>query len=50
METLSSRWTLPALLKRLDAVHQTIVAISPIRGNANTALALEAMMLSWAEG
>ena len=50
MEALSSKWTLPALLKRLDAVHQTIVAISPIRGNANTALALEAMMLSWGEG
>jgi len=50
METLSSKWTLTALLKRLDAVHQTIVAISPIGGNANTALALEAMMLSWAEG
>jgi len=50
MEALSSRWSLPALMKRLDAVHQTIAAISPIRGNANTALALEAMMLSWAEG
>lgn len=50
MEALSSRWTLPALLKRLDAVHQTIAAISPIRGNANTTLALEAMMLSWGEG
>ena len=50
MEALSSKWTLPALLKRLDGVHQTIVAISPIRGNANTTLALEAMMLSWGEG
>ena len=43
-------WTLPALLKRIDALHRTLQAISPIRGNANTQLALEAMMLSWAEG
>jgi hypothetical protein len=31
----------------MRALHQTILAI---RGNANTALALEAMMFSWAEG
>jgi DNA polymerase III subunit delta' len=50
MAALSDGWTVPALMKRLDAVHQTILSISPIRGNANTTLALEAMMLSWAEG
>jgi DNA polymerase III subunit delta' len=50
METLSAGWTLPALLKRLDTLHRAILEISPIRGNANTSLALEAMMLSWAEG
>jgi hypothetical protein len=34
-------------LKRMEALHQATFAI---RGNANTVLALEAMMLSWAEG
>ena len=50
MEMIASRWGLRALLKRIEIVHQTILAVSPIRGNANTKLALEAMMLSWAEG
>lgn len=47
LEALASSWTLSALMKRLDALQRTIVAISPIRGNANPALAVEAMMLSW---
>jgi len=50
MESISTRWHLPALLNRIDVLHKTILAVSPIRGNANTKLALEAMMLSWAEG
>jgi DNA polymerase III subunit delta' len=50
IEALSSGWSLDALLKRVEDIHQTILAISPLRGNANTTLALEAMMLSWAEG
>ena len=50
MESISARWRLPALLNRIDVLHKTILAVSPIRGNANTKLALEAMMLSWAEG
>lgn len=40
-------WSLSALLKRMDLLHQTTLVI---RGNANTTLALEAMMLSWAQG
>jgi DNA polymerase III subunit delta' len=50
MESIGARWSLPALLNRIDVLHQTLLAVSPIRGNANTKLALEAMMLSWAEG
>jgi DNA polymerase-3 subunit delta' len=46
-ETAASRWSLPSLLRRMDVLHRTTLAI---RGNANTPLALEAMMLSWAEG
>ncbi len=40
-------WSLSSLLKRLEVLHRTALAI---RANANTKLALEAMMLSWAEG
>jgi DNA polymerase-3 subunit delta' len=47
MEPLSANWSLPSLLKRMEILHHTSLAI---RGNANTSLALEAMMLSWAEG
>ncbi len=47
MERIASQWRLSSLLERMRALHQTILAI---RGNANTALALEAMMFSWAEG
>ncbi len=50
MEKIAERWDLRALMKRVDAIHRTLLAVSPIRGNANTKLALEAMMLSWAEG
>ena len=50
IEPLSSRLSFPSLLNRIESIHQTILAISPLRGNANTTLALEAMMLSWAEG
>ena len=39
--------SLSALLKRQEVLHRTTLAI---RANANTKLALEAMMLSWAEG
>jgi DNA polymerase-3 subunit delta' len=47
MYRMATNWNLPSLLKRMDALHQATLAI---RGNANTTLALEAMMLSWAEG
>jgi DNA polymerase-3 subunit delta' len=47
MESLALSWSLPSLLNRLELLHQTTLAI---RSNANMTLALEAMMLSWAEG
>jgi DNA polymerase-3 subunit delta' len=47
MEPLAANWSLSSLLKRMEILHHTSLAI---RGNANTNLALEAMMLSWAEG
>ena len=47
MEPLAANWSLSSLLKRMEILHHTSLAI---RGNANTSLALEAMMLSWAEG
>jgi DNA polymerase III subunit delta' len=47
IEKTASEWSLSSLLKRMEALHQATFAI---RGNANTTLALEAMMLSWAEG
>ncbi len=50
MESLAANWTLSELLTRINILHQTTQAISPFRGNANVKLALEAMMLSWAEG
>ncbi len=46
-EALATHWSLSSLLKRMETLHQTIIEI---RANANTSLALEAMMLSWAEG
>ena len=50
METVATGQSLPSLMGRLESIHRTILAITPLRGNANTTLALEAMMLSWAEG
>lgn len=47
IEALARGWTLTALLERMQTLHRTIMAISPIRGNANPALAVEAMMLAW---
>lgn len=47
IKTLSSTWQLSSLLKRMEILHQTIFAI---KTNANIELALETMMLSWAEG
>jgi DNA polymerase III gamma/tau subunit len=47
IEDTAMKWSLSSLLKRMDVLHQTTLAI---RANANTKLALEAMMLSWAEG
>ena len=47
MESMAMTWSLPSLLKRMETLHQTTLAI---KANANTGLALEAMMLSWAEG
>jgi len=47
MESMAMNWSLPSLLKRMEILQQTTLAI---KANANTSLALEAMMLSWAEG
>lgn len=47
MEPLAEDWSLSSLLKRMETLHHTVLAV---KGNANTGLALEAMMLSWAEG
>jgi hypothetical protein len=47
MEVMTKAWSLSSLLNRIEALHQTMLAI---RSNANMPLALEAMMLSWAEG
>jgi DNA polymerase-3 subunit delta' len=47
MESMAASWSLSSLLKRMEILHQTTLAI---KANANTSLALEAMMLSWAEG
>ncbi len=47
MERMATNWNLSSLLNRMEILNQTAVAI---RANANTSLALEAMMLSWAEG
>ena len=47
IEVLASKWSLSSLLNRMEVLHQTIL---DIRSNANMTLALEAMMLSWAEG
>ena len=50
LTAIASKHPISTLLKRVRAVHQTLMNISPIRGNANVKLSLEAMMLSWAEG
>jgi DNA polymerase-3 subunit delta' len=47
IEETATKWNLSSLLKHLEVLHQTTLAI---KANANTKLALEAMMLSWAEG
>ena len=47
MEPIAADWSLSSLLKRMEVLHRTTVAV---RANANTKLALEAMMISWAEG
>jgi len=46
----ASKLRLLTLLRRMDGLHRTLLDVSPLRGNANTKLALEAMMLSWAQG
>ncbi len=47
IRNVAEHWSLTSLLSRMEVLHQTTLAI---RANANTKLALEAMMLSWAEG
>lgn len=47
LEEVAAGWDLSSLLRRMEILHQTSRAI---RGNANTRLSLEAMMLSWADG
>ncbi len=50
MEALASQHSLSFLLSRLETIHQTRVSLVPDPRKPNTRLALEAMMLSWAEG
>ena len=47
IEDTAMNWSLASLLKRMEVLHRTTVAV---RAHANTKLALEAMMISWAEG
>lgn len=47
MEEIAGGWDLSSLLRRMEILHHTSQAI---KGNANTKLSLEAMMVSWAEG
>ncbi|MDO9351451.1 MAG: DNA polymerase III subunit delta' C-terminal domain-containing protein, partial [Deltaproteobacteria bacterium] len=47
IEQIAGEWDLFSLLRRMEILHQTSQAI---KGNANTRLSLEAMMISWAEG
>ncbi|MCX8117436.1 MAG: DNA polymerase III subunit delta' [Desulfobacterota bacterium] len=47
IERYAEGWTLPHLLRRMEGLHH---ATKAIRANANTRLALETLMLSWAEG
>ena len=47
MESTVKNWSLSSLLKRMEILNQAALSI---KANANTGLALEAMMLSWAEG
>jgi DNA polymerase-3 subunit delta' len=47
LNRVASEWTLSSLLMRMEVLHGTILAL---RANANVPLALDAMMLSWAEG
>jgi len=47
IESMAASWSLTSLLNRIEILHQTTLAV---KANANTSLALEAMMLSWAEG
>ncbi|MGZ3514363.1 MAG: hypothetical protein ACXU93_10490, partial [Thermodesulfobacteriota bacterium] len=47
MEVIATNWSLSSLFNRMEILNRTALAI---KANANTGLALEAMMLSWAEG
>lgn len=44
IEKIAKQWDTPHLLKRMDLLHH---ASQAIKGNANTRLTLEAVMLSW---
>ena len=50
IEALSSGRSLSSLLNQLESIHQTRLTLNPKPRIVNTTLALEAMMLSWAEG
>jgi DNA polymerase-3 subunit delta' len=50
MEALSSERSLSSLLNQLESIHQTRLTLNPKPRIVNTSLALESMMLSWAEG
>jgi DNA polymerase-3 subunit delta' len=50
IEDLSSKRSLSSLLGQLESIHHTRMSLNPTPRIVNTGLALEAMMLSWAEG
>lgn len=47
IKKISQNWGIKALLTRIDLLHQTMFAI---RNNANTKLAIKALMISWNRG
>jgi len=47
MKSIATNWSLSSLFNRMEILNRTALAV---KANANTGLALEAMMLSWAEG
>ena len=47
IKKVSEHWDLKSILIRMDLIHQTVLAI---RNNANTRVAIRALMISWNKG